>query len=68
MEQLNNSVAIKKGKRDGTTEFAHNDNPDFTADKLVLEKINKPNVKAKKTSENIFLFNLITQKLFFNII
>ena len=36
---INNSVATKKGNRDGTTEVAQSDIPDFTAFKLELENI-----------------------------
>ncbi|MCI8637542.1 MAG: hypothetical protein HFJ36_07035 [Clostridia bacterium] len=57
---INNSVATKKGKSDGITEFAHKFNPDFTAGRLLLEKINKQNVKPKNKKANKFLFNLIT--------
>lgn len=57
---INKSVATKKGKREGTTEFAHKLNPDFTAGRLLLEKINKQNVKPKNKKANKFLFNLIT--------
>jgi hypothetical protein len=57
---INNSVETKKGKSEGTTEFAHSDNPDFTAGRLLLEKINKQKVNPRNKIGNIFLFNLIT--------
>ena len=38
-------VATKKGKRDGTTLLAQSDSPFFTAERLLLEKINKPKCK-----------------------
>jgi hypothetical protein len=52
------SVAIKKGKSDGTTEVAHNFKPDFAADRLLLENNNKHNVKIRKIIERKFLFIL----------
>ena len=39
-----NSVAIKKGSKDGTTEFAHRASPVFADDRLALENINKNKV------------------------
>lgn len=42
-----NSVATKKGKRDGTIEVAHKVNPAFAAIKLYEEKNNKHIVKIK---------------------
>lgn len=42
------SVAIKNGRRAGTTELAHKINPSFAADKLSLEKITKDIVNNTK--------------------
>lgn len=42
----NNSVAIKKGSRAGTTEFAHKSRPLFVADKFSLENITRHMVKS----------------------
>lgn len=52
----NNSVAIKKGKRAGTTLLAHNFNPFFAAIKQVLENIIKEKAKHTKIIENICFF------------
>lgn len=41
------SVAIKNGKRDGTTEFAHKLSPFLAADKLVFEKTIKNKVNKQ---------------------
>ena len=57
---INNSVATKKGKRDGTTEFAHSDKPDFTADKLLLENINRHKVKLIKIKGKKIFFSFKT--------
>ena len=54
------SVAIKKGNNDGTTLFAKSNNPFWAAGKVDFEKNNKQKVKAKITSEIIFLFNFKT--------
>jgi hypothetical protein len=54
------SVATKKGNKEGITEFAHKERPFFTATRLFLEKINKQNVKNKKSIGKKFFFNLIT--------
>ena len=65
---INNSVATKKGNRDGTTEVAQSDIPDFTAFKLELENIKIQIVNSKNMSDNIFLFNFKMIKLFLAII
>ena len=57
---MSNSVATKNGKREGTTEFAHNANPDLTAGRLLLEKISRQKVNAKNNMGNRFLFSFIT--------
>ena len=56
---INNSVATKNGKSEGTTELAHNDKPDFTAGRLELENTNKQSVKVKNIIGKKFLFNFI---------
>ena len=53
---LSNSVAIKKGNKDGTTEFAHKLRPCFAADKLSLEKVIKNRVKRQKQTGMMLLF------------
>ena len=45
---ISNSVATKKGNKEGTTQLAQSCNPDFIAGRLLLEKINKQAVKHKK--------------------
>ena len=40
-----NSVATKKGNKDGTIEFDHNISPFFAADRFVLENITRHIVK-----------------------
>ena len=57
---INNSVATKKGNREGTTEFAQRSNPDFTAGRLLFEKIKRQKVKPKNNIGKKFLFNFIT--------
>ena len=57
---MSNSVATKKGKREGTTELVHNSKPDFTADRLLWEKINRQKVKPKNNKGNKFLFSFTT--------
>lgn len=57
---INNSVATKKGNKEGTTEFAHKANPDFMAGRLLLEKNSKQKVKPKKRRGRMFRFNLMT--------
>ena len=49
-----NSVAIKKGRREGTTEFAHNFKPDFE------EKRIKHIINIKNIREMTLRFNLKT--------
>lgn len=61
---LNNSVAIKKGSKLGSTEFAHKEIPDFVACKLELENTNKQIVNKVKIIGNSKFLNLIT-KIFF---
>lgn len=61
------SVAIKKGSREGTTEFAHNFRPDFADCKLVLENNIKHIVNNNTKIEIIFFCILITNiRNFFN--
>ena len=50
------SVAIKKGKRAGTTEFAHSSNPFFVADKFSLENIIRHIVKSINKVGNMCFF------------
>lgn len=50
------SVAIKKGKRAGTTEFAHSSNPLFVADKFSLENIIRHIVKSINKVGNMCFF------------
>ncbi|MCI8760006.1 MAG: hypothetical protein HFJ34_02625 [Clostridia bacterium] len=57
---MSNSVATKNGNKEGITELAQSDNPDFTAGRLLFEKINKQKVKPKNKREKKFLFNFIT--------
>ena len=54
---IRSSVATKNGNKDGTTEFAQSNNPDFTAGRLLFEKINKHKVKT---------INIIGKKFFRN--
>ena len=42
------------------TAAAHNDNPDFTAGKLLLENINKQKVKIKNNNGKKFRFSFTT--------
>ena len=61
-------MAIKKGNKEGTTEFAHKESPSLAAVILLLEKktrhmVNKQNKKGKKhlfkfKRKNKFFFNL----------
>ena len=60
---ISNSVATKKGNKEGTTEVAHNCKPDFIAGRLLPEKINKQAVKAKKINAKKFRLTLKTKKL-----
>ena len=53
-------MAIKKGRRDGTTEFAHRINPFFAEERLGYENINKDTINVEiHTGINRF-FNLNT--------
>lgn len=54
------SVAIKNGKREGTTEFAHNFSPDFAACKLVDENRTRHMVNSRNMTGIKFLFILKT--------
>ena|GEM_PF-2207506 len=60
------SVAIKNGKREGTTEFAHKLNPFFAADKLLFEKRikNKVNKHIMVGIINDLAFNTSILNLF----
>ena len=59
----NNSVAIKKGKREGKTEFAHKESPDFAATKLSLENKSKHNINKQTKLGRIRFFNFINTLL-----
>lgn len=59
---IRSSVATKKGKREGTTELAHKDNPFFMAGRLLVENNSKLAPNAKKSKENIFLLIFKTKK------
>ena len=50
------SVAIKKGRREGTTELAQRTSPLLAADRLLFEKNTKQMVNSKKTRGIVFLF------------
>lgn len=50
---INNSVAIKKGNNDGTTDVAHNVNPVFAADKFVDENKTRHNANIKNISGKV---------------
>ena len=52
-------MAIKKGNRDGTTEFAHKDKPDFAALIFVFENIIKHIINMHKNMVKIFFFIFI---------
>lgn len=54
------SVAIKKGRSEGTTEFAHNFSPDLAACMLVDENKTRHIVNNKNMPGIIFLFSLKT--------
>ena len=56
---IKSSVATKKGKREGITEFDHRAKPDFTAGKLLFENNNKLKVKIRKIKGRKFLFSFI---------
>ena len=51
-----NSVAMKNGRSDGTTLFAHKINPDFAADRLFLEKTTKNTIKIQNEKGIMFFF------------
>lgn len=58
------SVAIKNGKREGTTELAHRESPDLAEDKLVLENtssniVNKHIQKGRKSLFILIIKNFI---------
>ena len=57
---VSNSVAIKKGRSDGTTELAHNFKPDFAAPMLLDENTNKHIINIKNIPEIILRFILKT--------
>lgn len=52
------SIAMKKGSREGMTEFAHNFKPDFAAEILLDEKKIRQTTNDKKTKEMILRFSL----------
>ena len=54
------SVAIKKGKREGITEFAHSFRPDFAACRLVEENRTRHRVNSRNRAGIRFLFSLNT--------
>ena len=60
-----NSVAIKKGRSDGTTEFAQSFSPDLEALILLDEKRIRQIVKIKNSIDIKFLLILNTNKLNF---
>lgn len=62
------SVAIKKGRSEGTTLFANRFKPFFTAGRFDLENINKQKVKHKNIKGIKFLFSLSTYIFNFGII
>ena len=47
------SVAIKKGKSEGKTEFAHKESPSLVAERLVLENKSRLIVKSKNKAGRI---------------
>ena len=55
----NSSVAIKKGRREGTILLTHNRRPFFAADILLVENSNNPSTKSASISESkLFSFNI----------
>ena len=60
-----NSVAIKNGRSEGTTEFAHSFSPAFVALILLDEKRIRQIVKIKNSIDIKFLLILNTNKLNF---
>ena len=57
---ISNSVATKKGNREGTTELAHRAKLDLIAGRLLFEKMSKQKVNPKNNKGNKFLFSFIT--------
>ena len=49
-------VAIKKGKRLGTTLLAHSFKPDFAAVRLLLEKVTRPITNKTNVAGRIYFF------------
>ena len=62
---LSNSVANKKGKREGTTVVAHSSSPILAALILVVENKIKQAIKEHKIKGIIVFFNEISIKLNF---
>ena len=60
-----NSVAIKKGSKEGITEFANKLNPFFAADRFCLEKITKQTVNKTNKMDNKLSLNDINKNLYF---
>ena len=52
---ISNSVATKKGNKEGTTELAQSNNPFLTAGRFVFENNNKQKQNIKKHSAKKFL-------------
>jgi hypothetical protein len=63
----NNSVAIKNGNKEGTTELDHSNNPDFAAARFCFENITKHNIKRQIIVGRIAFFNFIMINLFLSI-
>lgn len=57
---IRSSVATKKGNKEGTTELAHKERPDFIAGKLLLEKIKRQKVNSKKIIGSKFRLSFST--------
>ena len=62
---VRSSVAIKKGRSDGKTEFANKSRPVLDACRLFLEKTISPIVNRQNIAGIIFLFNEIVNILKF---
>ena len=60
-----NSTAIKKGRREGTTEFAQSLSPDLVACTLLVENNIRQIVNKKKMIDRIFFLILNTNRLNF---
>ena len=58
-----NSVAIKKGSKEGTTEFAHNERPVFAEERFEFENINR-NIVNKHIHIGIKDFFILNTKNF----